>query len=139
MSTVSVPNGMLLRWAWCSTRLTPQAAMPAMNDSPVLTASPGPDGESITQWLVRAEFSVRPRTSVVFERVEYLFLISAMIRPPQTVGDRIQESGDRRKKPRLLGGSSNCPALLAPGSWLLTPRPQARQVRPDQARLAALL
>src|SRR5436190_3089531 len=95
MSTDSVPNGMLLRWAWCSTRLTPQAAMPARNDSPVLTASPGPDGESITQWLVRAEFSVRPSTSVVFERVEYELRISAIGMPPLGVADRIQESGVR--------------------------------------------
>src|SRR5215210_3871896 len=97
MFTDSVPNGRLLRAAWCSTRLTPQAAMPAMNDSPVLTASPGPDGESMIQWFVRAEFSVRPSVSVVFERVEYLFLISAMKGPPLAVtpivGVRGQNTG----------------------------------------------
>ena len=47
---------------------TPQAAMPAMKDSPVVTASFGPDGESITQWFARAWFSVRPGTSVLRDR-----------------------------------------------------------------------
>src|SRR3954447_11545601 len=110
MSTCSVPNGMLLRRAWCSTRLTPQAAMPDMNDSPVLTASPGPDGESITQWLVRAEFNVRPGTSVVFERVEYLFRTSAMREPPLAVcsiaGVRGQNTGVRRWKPADAPGTA---------------------------------
>src|SRR5215212_6197835 len=93
MSTVSVPNGMLLRAAWCSTKLTPHAAMPAMNDSPVLTASPGPDGESMIQWFVRAELSVRPSVSVVFERVEYLFLISAIGEPPSLSDPSIDRAG----------------------------------------------